>query len=45
MIRKTIRSTCAAIGSLLLLLELWPILHWLGEHFETMDPREVAAPG
>ena len=34
-----------AIGSLLLLLELWPILHWLGELFETMDPREVAAPG
>ena len=32
-------------GSLLLLLELWPVLHWLGEHFETMDPREVAATG
>jgi len=34
-----------AIGSLLLLLELWPLLHWLGDHFEAMDPREVAAPG
>lgn len=33
------------LGGILLLLELWPVLHWLGDVFDQTDVNEVATGG